>query len=240
MKRIATTLFTAFLLISGLSAQSIADRLARKMEQVAEQKAGEKIGQKLEEKFGKAMEDLYNMGDSSGTTIRVEDDRVIMTDENGDEVELTTEADDTQPSEVIASEFIGSFVMETTEYKGGKVKKDFPMSIHYFIDSYNLAFQVENKEEAAQSIMIFDRRSRKVTTKMIDEDGNKTAMIMPMMRVKAKVKSEDVESSEFSVTATGKTKTIEGFLCKEYQIETEEESATAWVTEEWDFNYAIL
>lgn len=237
MKKITVTLFSLLVIMSTVSAQSLAERAARRLNRVAEQKAEEVIGRKLEQKFGELMEDIYTMGEDS-TAIRMEDDRVIMTDENGNDVELTAEPDEEALANVEASQWVGHFTMESRQFKGGREVKDSPMLIDYYINPYDVAFKIPSDE--GESIMIMHRRTGKITTLMTDENGEKTGMVMPMLRVKTTIGSTDVESQEYSMTATGNTKTIEGFLCEEYQIETEEQSGTVWMTKEWGFDYGVL
>lgn len=237
MKRFATTLFAILVLVTTMTAQSLAERAARRLNRVAEQKAEEVIGRKLEQKFGEMMEKVYTMGEDS-STIRVEDDRVIMTDENGNDVELTAEPDEEAMANVQESQWIGHFTMESRQFKGDREDKDSPMMIEYYINPYDVAFKIPSDE--GESIMIMHRRTRKITTLLTDENGEKTGMVMPMLRVKTTVGSTDTESAEYSITATGNTKTIEGFLCEEYQIETDEQSGTVWLTKEWPFDYGVL
>lgn len=237
MKRILTTVFACTLIVTSLSAQRVVERLGRRLERVAEQKAEEVIGKKLEEKFGDIMEEIYTMGDDS-TSIRVEDDKVILTESDGTEVELTTEPDEEAMANVQASSWVGSFVIETREFKGDRESKDSPMIITYYVEPYEVAMDIPSDEGDAR--MIMHRRTRKITMLMTDEDGNKTGTKMPMLRVKTSVGTSDTEPGEFSIEATGNSKTISGFFCKEYAITTDEMTGTAWLTEEWNLDYGIL
>ncbi len=239
MIRIISTATLSLLLISNIaSAQSIADRLARKVERAAEAAAEKKIGEALERKASEIFYKVYSSGDDS-TSIRVEDDRVIMTDEQGQEIELTTEAPEDAPAEVQPASFIGSFQIEVKEYNGDRLKKDYPVTISYFFEAYQFAFQVP-AENNTETIMIVDRRTRKITNKVTDDDGNKTAMIMPMLRVKATVQDNGTQGTDFTIRPTGNTRTIEGFLCKEYAFENEDQTGTMWITEEWAFDYGVF
>ncbi len=237
MKRTLTTILMSVFLFTGLSAQ-IVDRLVRRVERAAEDKAVEKIGKRLEEKTGEVMGEVYDMGDDS-TQVRVDGDRVIVTGENGDEIEFSA---DKEPASTAlrASSFIGSFEMESREYKGDKLQKGSPAQMKYVIDAYKIAIQMQGDDPREETIVIVDRQTRKMTSKVTDKDGNKTATIMPMLRIKAKVKSADVAADDFSITETGRTKTIEGMLCKEYLVESKNETSNVWVTEEWDFDFTVL
>lgn len=235
---ISATALTLLFISNVASAQSIGDRLVRRVERAAEAAAERKIGEALERKASEIFYKVYSAGDDS-TTIRVEDDRVIMTDNQGQEVELTAEAPDEAPTEVKPSSFIGSFQIEVKEYNGDRLKKDYPLTLSYFFDSYQFAFQVP-ADNGAETIMIIDRRTRKITNKITDENGNKTAMIMPMLRVKTTVQDNGAPDGDFTLRPTGNTRTIEGFLCKEYAFEDEDQTGTLWVTEEWNFDYSIF
>lgn len=237
MKRIITTIAACLVLMSSLSAQRVIERLGRRLERVAEETAEEIIGKKLEQKFSEFLEELYTMGEDS-TKIRVEEDRIILTEKDGTEVELTSEPDEEVLSNVEASSWVGRFVMELREYKGDREQKDSPMTVTYYINPYDVAIDVPTDEGDAR--MIMHRQTRKITMLMTDEDGNKTGTKMPMLRIKTTVSSAEGQTEEHSITETGNTKTISGYLCREYEVETEDMTGTMWITKQWELDYGVL
>jgi hypothetical protein len=70
------------------------------------------------------------------------------------------------------------------------------------------------------------------------DDKDKTATILKMPNIKLTVESEATSTGKYSVTPTGRTKDIQGYSCKEYMIETEEEISHVWFAEGLQLNLA--
>lgn len=155
-----------------------------------------------------------------------------------EEVSVTIEEDpDADSRPVERSNFIGSFVMEMEEYKGGKMAKDFPMKIGYHIDAYKLGIEMDDKKENSSNVIVYDRQARKMIMKM-DKKGEKTAVINKMPNMKITVEGDEYASGKYSVNPTGRSKVILGYNCKEYQVETEDEVSHVWFAEDLDTDLA--
>ena len=150
------------------------------------------------------------------------------------DVSVSIEEDDTDINDIKKSEFIGKFVMEVAETKNGKMAKDFPMEIAYQIDEYRFAMEPRTAKRKEEIIMIFDRKNRKITNKIVDSKGKKTASVMPMMKIRVGVSKKNIDS--YLIEPTGKTKTIMGYSCKEYRIEGPDETSFAWVASDITFS----
>ena len=250
--KIITAIFLSlFLILSFSHAQilprkikrKVNDRLERKVEQKVEKKVDEKIDDALDKIFEKASkkgeeDDTETDGSTDEVKVRNEGDEVIVESEDSD-VSISFEKDEEASSrEVKKSDWTGSIQMEMREMKNGKLKKDYPMNITYHIDEYKMGVEMEESKDG-HMIMIIDRQNRKITQKITDEKGKKTAVIMPMMNIKVNVKQKDVEgeASKYSLSETGRTKDILGYSCKEYQLDGPDEVTYVWVTDELGLNY---
>ncbi|RMG64584.1 MAG: DUF4412 domain-containing protein [Bacteroidetes bacterium] len=231
-------LLIALFVITGLpslSAQSLPERVTRKVTRRAERKVERTIDNAVDE----ALEGIFNRrdkpqrteteGDSTNVEVTPTESGGIRVTNPDDEVEVTIE-EDTNPSEALPSTFTGYFTMEVTESKNGKPKKDYPMSVTYHIDTYKFAFITADPEKNTQMTVIVDRQARKMTNKM-DNDGERTATVLPMPRIKVGVRNQSVEEGTYTVSETGRTKNILGYDCREYRVETEAEVTLAWVAE---------
>lgn len=130
-------------------------------------------------------------------------------------------------------DFIGSFTMSVTEFKKGKPSKDSPIKIDYYFQDNQIAFAPE-ATKGQQTILIYNVSDRMMTT-LINKDGEKTGMKMKMPKIKIDGKVKD--NMEYSIKATEERKTIEGYSCRKYLIESEENSGYAWITEDVNIDY---
>ncbi|MEL6675362.1 MAG: DUF4412 domain-containing protein [Bacteroidota bacterium] len=225
-----------------LAAQSIRNRIKRKLNERIDRKVEEKVDEKIDDALDKILS-----GDSKeGTADSTRKQEVnVKVKNHGDEVNITIGADDTAPADVKPSEFIGYYTMEYRSYKNGKEEKDSPSTISYYMDTYRFAMKPQQPGEDEQITMIMDRGKRKMINKIIDEDGNKTAMILPMIKIGVKVNTDAQSTEQYStesanVQATGRSKTIHGYLCKEYKVENEEGTTLVWITNGTDLNMAEM
>ncbi|MDX2282689.1 MAG: hypothetical protein NW241_00945 [Bacteroidia bacterium] len=168
-----------------------------------------------------------------GVSVETQDSKIILSE------------DKSAPSPVLPSNFQGSFTMEFNSYKNGKLDKDNPIIVQYHVDEYRFAMVPQPASDGASSIIIYDRQKRTMTTKSVDSKGKKTATVMNiprfMLTVDAKGSPDAAPASNgTTVKATGRTKTIEGFLCKEWIADGPESSTTMWITTDWAFNYATV
>lgn len=129
-------------------------------------------------------------------------------------------------------DFTGSFTMSITEIKKGKPTKNSPVKIDYYFKDDQVAF-VPEAHKGQKTMMIYDFKDRMVTT-LMDKDGEKTGMKIKMPKIKINDKFDD---QEYTIKATDEKKTIEGFACRKYLIESEENAGYAWITEDAKIDY---
>lgn len=119
-----------------------------------------------------------------------------------------------------------SYEMESyTEKKGGKMN----MSYFYSDGAIMTTMPVQNIS------MIFDFGHE---TMIMLNEGEKTAFVMPSKTTEAAMSHQSEKSNATStVTKTGKTKKILGYICDEYLILNEDTKSLVWVTTEIGIDY---
>ncbi len=175
------------------------------------------------EKIERGAEELFNGIFGTGSKESEEEEESAESN-----VRVTVEEDDSS-DEVAPSEFIGYFTLESLVTKNGRPNRDGPAIITYYIDEYS--FAVTPKTDEGETTMIYDRREREVTTKTVNKDGDRAATITPMLRIRVNVEDRSVAEGAYTIEETGRTKTIEGYSCTEYRVETEDATTLAWATD---------
>lgn len=134
------------------------------------------------------------------------------------------------------NDFVGSFTMHFTELKKGKPTKHSPTEVTYYFNKNQVAF-VPDAIKGDQTTMIYNLDDRMVTT-LVNSDGEKTGMRMKMPKINIEEKTGD--ASSYAITPTDEWKTIEGYKCRKYLMETDEYTGHTWVTEEANIDYGKL
>lgn len=190
--------------------------------------------------FGKAIDGLLKKDKNEKTTSEDGSDNntAVSEDEEIEDSDVEVSFEENEPDyDVAPNEFIGSFSMEVTEYKKGKMSKDSPMKIHYYFDEYKIAF-IPEAEDQQSPTLIYDLREKTITT-LVDDNGEKSGMKMKMPKIK--VKDKDGSGDLYGkIEKTDETKAIDGYQCRKYLIENEDTKGYAWVTEDMDINYGKL
>lgn len=135
---------------------------------------------------------------------------------------------------VVGSEdIVATFTMEVSELKNGKPTKNDAMRMTYHINGNEIAIKPE-MDEKQETLMIYNSENQTITT-LIDQKGEKSGMKMKMPKMN--MASEDSEDLDFTITPTNETKTIHGYECKKYLIESSDYTGHAWITEEVDISF---
>ena len=127
---------------------------------------------------------------------------------------------------------VATFTMEFQEFKKGEPTKNGATKITYYLNGDQIAFKPELDGQES-TVMIFDGPSKTMTT-LVEKDGEKTGMKMKMPKVMLKDDNKENDKLDFKITPTNEKKTILGYDCKKYLIESTDFSGHAWVTEEVD------
>lgn len=200
--------------------QSLPERIARRLERKVERKLERKVEDVIDRKFDESEE-------------KARQKRAAKDSAKTDGVKVSVSEDDEVDTNVEASEFTGRFTMESSTYRNGKMQGDGPTTMTYHVAPYEVGMQLPGDKAGEETVMLFDRRSRKITQKIITKK-ERTATItrMPSLMVEIEEDGDDGETPDFRIEATGRTKTLEGYRVREYEVESDEMIGLVWVTDE--------
>lgn len=120
----------------------------------------------------------------------------------------------------------------TTVNQRGKTDE---INMKYTLDTWATAMEFETDGKYMR--MLLDNKEGSQT--MVTEDDGEIQAIK--MRQHSLNFGDFVpEESEFTVTPTGKTRTIDGYFCKEYIVEHEEGTTNSWITNDVDLDMMAL
>ncbi|MEO0896486.1 MAG: DUF4412 domain-containing protein [Bacteroidota bacterium] len=220
-------------LLTPVSAQF--GKLKRKINERVDRKVDQKVNEQVDnalDKLFKKVEDAVNEGEQSSsgdsTASSKREKNTFSTQE--DEIDET----------VLPSKWTGTFTLVIEEYKKDKMRDDYPQLVRYHIDEYKIAF--EQLGTPTPALVIVNRQTRRMTTKMTDEEGKKTAFSMKMPNITLDLDEEEFtdEDGDFDLRPTGRTKQIMGYNCREYKYTNEDDITLTWVTDEMGFNIMEL
>ena len=96
-------------------------------------------------------------------------------------------------------------------------------------------------DEDEEMRIIFDNQNGYMTSISTKENGEQEGFKMRQRTFKIDESqfegNMDEESTEYTITKTGNTRTIDGYLCEEYEVIHQDGTANMWVTEELDVEY---
>lgn len=229
--------WTIILLIAFVGAPFLSDaQILRRLRSAAEEgisRAVEKrvvseVEKATQRQFEKAFGDLYG-GDRNGT---------------GYDFSKILESINTNVEIKDSYAFSGFAAMEITgTEENGKASDPVTMKTYLSGNEHLTGMEFtdeESKKNKERSIMIFDFESN-VTILLAEREGEKTRMAFGMdwQKMMESAESMPVETEEEEVTnsledlkfeKTGQTKTIFGYTCDEYSAETEDLTASYWVS----------
>lgn len=132
-------------------------------------------------------------------------------------------------------------------------------SSYHFADEMHLEITSQEKKKKAPEVVnmvlsygekgymnqVIDEKNKTTTKIILDygnntsitlDDENKTGMAMSLNfmsnMIAKKTEKMNEDAGEFTIVKTGKTKTIAGFHCEEYLMESDEMTMNVWYTEE--------
>ncbi|HSJ66630.1 MAG TPA: DUF4412 domain-containing protein [Anditalea sp.] len=131
-------------------------------------------------------------------------------------------------------EFQGLAILEMsgTDHKGKPIE---PMLIHSYMgknDPYT-AMKMDN-QQSENMIMIFDTKNN-ATIILMDDKGEKSSIAYSIdwsEVYSGEAMPSESNYSEKDFRKTGKTKTILGHLCEEYEVDDDEGTGNFWITKE--------
>jgi hypothetical protein len=230
LKKISPISFLIFILIFPITSEA---QLLNRIKRAAERGVSNAVEKKVEseaEKIAmrqieKALLNLYgeDFANQSGM-----DFSKIMSGINAD-----VETDE-------AYDFSGYAVMEIKS-KDEKGKAADPMEIKSFLsdDPTITAMEMQgtdNGNSEGKMVMIYDF-DRNASIILMDNEGEKTRMAygFDFAKMSGAIPMEEMEESQdtpdYSFEKTGNTKTINGYSCEEYLMESDDATVRYWITE---------
>ncbi len=231
MKAVTVYLLPIFisLSVSFNSHAQFADRLKKAAERGVSRAIEKKLETEMEKlamrQLNKVFKDVYGTEDPSSLP-GVDMDKIMKS--IGSDVEVDESYD-----------FSGFATLEITgvDEKGKPIEPVLFKS--YFSENPNITgmeFSENNKKQEDLYVMILDF-NRNLSISLFENEGQKMRMAFEYnyAQMSAAVPTEDMEEpineTDVSFKKTGNSKTILGFDCDEYLIETEENQTNYWVTQ---------
>ncbi len=235
-------------------------------EAVNEIESGE-IGEKLEEAVEQISEEIDAGLEESGNEMRTSD---LKLEEESEEVpnDEVPNAKDNNTEESFGSSLnkalngilgtngpadniepnteIISFKMESTivASENKKVPKGSGYTAYYAFDQWMTGMHMEYFEEAdneetsiSKIVLNLEEKTKTMCTR--SKNGEWTGIKMWMTDYTINLGDQGLSNDE-TISPTGNTKTIEGYLCEEFEINDGEVYGTVWATKQIDINLALL
>ena len=210
MKR--TTLFIALILcVSAPVNAQFLKKLSKKIENAAEKAVERKVEQKTTKETEKAFDSTFNKKKKKKTT----------NDNGGRSISGFSKINPAN-----SYSFNNKAIMHI---KTGKEEMD----ADYYLSESDDFFGMTIKDKRVQDdfFMVYDVAREAVFTFM-ENNGQKMKMGLSF-----KTEDEDIDTPEFKIVETGKTKSILGYHCKEYKMTGENITAAIWVTKDVDIRF---
>ncbi len=232
---------TLFLGNHQVEAQGILDRVInrskRKIGQKVEDMVVEKASEAIAEKIYKSMSDAFDKmildakAQDSSYQANYQDSLSTRYGQLASTwMERMNEAAD-------VPDFFDFNVKISSEISSGRKEKDKSEQIMYF-SSGSPIFALQQPDGEEVRIIVIDGEKDLTVLYMVDEDGEKSAQAIPnIMGMAASVSQvqtepESKDEEQWTVTATGKSKKIAGYLAREYMASSSTYSNLAYVTSE--------
>jgi len=206
MKTLKTLLIIITICFSTNTEAQIWKKLAKKAEKAAEKTLEKKVEEKTSRETDKAFDSTFNNSKKNN--------KKTKSKKRGAFGMSSATPEDTY-------KFSHKYILR---FDNGKK----PFELSYYLNTKNsfLGFEIPNEKDKTFTVMDFDKE---VMFMFVDDDGLKTRMSMKLKLYDLSV--DLMEEYNYVVKATGKTKSILGYLCKEYNITGKDMYGTAWIAE---------
>jgi len=131
-------------------------------------------------------------------------------------------------------QFQGQAIMDIsgTDQNGSPIE---PMIFHSYLNKEHpfTAMRIDN-DQTDKMTMIFDGKNN-ATVILMEKNGDKSSIAYAIDWGATEVTDQPIPSASHSATEfkkTGKTKTILGHLCEEYEVDDEEGKGSFWITKD--------
>ncbi|MCH7414704.1 DUF4412 domain-containing protein [Belliella sp. R4-6] len=234
MKKIYTILTIPILMCISFESEA---QLGNRLKQAASRGLGNALEKRVEKEaekiaqrqLEKAFENIYGPDMPSGGGFNI--GKIL------EGIDANVEIADTY-------DFSSYSVMEINSLdEKGKASEPFQMKTYFSPDGKTAAMEIENKDQKNNSgkTVIISDLERNASIILIESEGKKSSIAygydFDALEQAAALENweeweEEMEESDFSIKKTGNTKTIHGYKCDEYVSESEEGTATFWITKE--------
>jgi GLPGLI family protein len=239
-------LSTVFFLFLSLSANAqIGQRIKERIKQNTERKIEDKVVNKAGEKTDQALDSLFKKRKRPGRTTTKQESPDGGNEESGSSQSKSASQGSTTPQSsgfdfagLMNAKYESSYTMDIemkiemkSQEKPKKKVETVYMDMYYGDDCYMIVFEDQEEGESAKSIMDLKNNTSVVLN---DNEMSGVAISMDFMTDKLNESIEESSDSDEDVTfkKTGRTKTIAGYTCEEYIIETDDMRMEAWYTDE--------
>lgn len=239
-----------FLFLSFGSSAQILQRIKERIQENTEQKIEDKVVNKAGEKTDQALDSLFKKRKRPGrVSSKKESSQEVDNEGNGDQSNgsaesksATTESSGFDFSGLMNAKYESSYTlniemkieMKSQEKPKKKVETAY-MDMYYGESCYMIVFEDEKEKESSKALMDLKNNTSIVLN---DKEMSGVAISMDFMTDKVNEAAADyqdsmyVEGEDYTLQKTGKTKTIAGYLCEEYIIETDDITMNAWYTDD--------
>ncbi|APX99562.1 DUF4412 domain-containing protein [Lacinutrix venerupis] len=206
MKTLQTLLTIIIIAFSTTTNAQIWKKLSKKAEKAVENTLEKKVEEKAERETDKAFDSTFNNSKKSKTKNNKTSGKLFGMSNAIPENSY---------------QFSHKYIMEISDGKK-------PLNMTYYLNKSNnyLGFEIPDLKNKTITVMDLEKE---VMFMFMDNKGDKTLMSMNMNL--DKITNDAIEDTEYSVTATGNTKTILGYTCKEYNVKGKDLHGNVWVTE---------
>lgn len=227
-------LLCAFALITtDACAQGFLNKLKEKAVESATKKTEERIEKKMDEKIDEGLDEAEDSMENKEESKKQDEDPDAATARmmskmfgGGGDVKLPENYN-----------FDGSFSMETATVSGDKSKIEAKMIMHLDKSGDNIGMQMleadgKKVDEEDKTFIVFDSELKSMIT--LTQSGNSgMALVMSLDGIDGLADSlVDDKMDNLIINKTGKTKSILGYNCDNYIIETEDGTTDAWISHE--------
>ncbi|WP_452225315.1 DUF4412 domain-containing protein [Lacinutrix chionoecetis] len=206
MKTLKALLIIITICFSINTEAQIWKKLSKKAEKAVERSLEKKVEQKAERETDKAFDSTFNNSKKNEKKSK---------NKNGSLFGMSN------ATPASSYNFSHKYVMQMDNGKK-------PVDMIYYLnrDSNYLGFEIPDTKNRTLTVMDLQEE---VMFMFMDNKGDKTLMSMNLKL--DQLTEEAIEATEYSVTATGNTKTILGYACKEYDVKGKDLHGKVWVTE---------
>ena len=206
MKTLKTLLVIITICFSTNTEAQIWKKLAKKAEKAVEKTLEKKVEEKAERETDKAFDSTFNNSKKNKENTKNKKGNMFG-------MSKATPANSYQ--------FSHKYVMQIETGKK-------PINMVYYLNTGDNFIGFEIPNERSKTITVMDLKEE-VMFMFMDNKGDKTLMSMNLNL--EQLTDDAIEETEYSVTATGNTKSILGYTSKEYDVKGKDMYGKVWITE---------